>query len=105
RVEPGDGLPLEGQQLAGIRQQRLPVARQPHRMRVAVDEPPAEAALQPLEMLADGRLAEPQPLGREGEAPRLGHHDEAAELGEVEYITFLDKRYRLHRKTGYRILT
>ena len=69
-------------------------------MCIAIDQPPAEAALEALVMLADRRLSEIQPLRRKRESFGLGHHDEAAQLGEVKHITFLDKHYRLHRKTG-----
>ena len=99
-VEMGDGLPLQREKLAGVGQQRLAVGRQPDGVGIAIDEPAPEGAFQPLDVLADGRLAEAEPLGRQGEASRLRHHDEAAQLHEVEHIAIPDKCYRLHRKTG-----
>ncbi len=53
RLELRDRLSLEGQKLPGMRQQRFAIRRQSHSVRVAVDEPSPQIALQTLHMLAD----------------------------------------------------
>ena len=68
---------------ARVREQRLAGGRQPDRAAVAQEHPLAELGLEPPDLLADGRLGDPQPLGRTREVRLLGDGDEVGELAEL----------------------
>jgi len=66
-------------------EQGFAVRRQHHLVRIPGQQLPANHGLQLADVLADGGLSEPQPLGREGKASHLLDGDEAAQLDQVEH--------------------
>ena len=61
-----------------------PLGRQRHSARRAVEQPPPERRLQPLDLKRDGRLAPQQPFGGPREAEVLGDREKGAQEIEIQ---------------------
>src|SRR6201996_8972885 len=78
-AEVGRRLLGHGQDVARESHHRLAVGRQRQRVRVALYQRPPDLPLQTADVLADGRLLNPEPGRRAGEAPGLLNGEEGRE--------------------------
>ena len=84
---PGQEIVIEGEDPPRIVEQHLAGRRQPHQPRIAFEQrPPHRLLPQPLHLQRDCRLGPQQPLGRPGEASRIGDDHECAQQVRVETL-------------------
>jgi hypothetical protein len=72
-----------GQEIAALREEVVPVSREPHAATDAIEEPDAELALELADLAPEGGLAQAELRGRLGEPPRVGDRHEVANVSEV----------------------
>ena len=75
-----------GEDFGGFRKQPLAGGRQRHSRRTALEELHAELVLQRLDLGAERRLAQVQPLGRPGEVAEFGDRGKTAKLIELHIL-------------------
>jgi hypothetical protein len=105
---PGDGgghqpahrLVIQGQQAAGVAEQRLAVPGERDGAAGAAEERAADDLLQPLDAQADGGLGEAERLAGGRESARLGDEHEAAQQIEIEIGEAHGGARRFYRRGG-----
>ena len=81
----------ERQQPPRIGQQPLAGFRRRHVLRRPIEQRPADIVLQPLDLLADGRLGAVDALPGAGEAAGVDHRDETAQQLQIEHASLHSK--------------
>lgn len=80
-------LTVDFQHAAGIAEQRFLFCRQTDAVGIARNKLPSQRLFQPLDMLADGRLADAgKPLRSQRETAGLMQHDETGEMMKIEHV-------------------
>jgi hypothetical protein len=82
------------QHVAGGRQQHGARRRQLHAVAAAVQQPGADDLFQPMDLLAEGRLGDEQPLGGAGEGACVGDRDEVPQVPQLNTLRRLRARRR-----------
>ena len=101
--QPPDRLLVHRQQAAGEALQQLALLGQRQRPAGTREQAPVELLLKPLDLEADRRLREPDPLAGRGEAAAVGDREEAAqkigiEVGAHERTSMISHRWHCNNQ-------